>query len=167
MLILGGKKTASLSPQWGTFDRSLLGTEQQERRDVCACGTCVYSGVLLTLCESVFGYLRKEKDKLSFSLKLSQHLLNFWLKTMSLKCEGFHNFLNGAPRFRDLLKISLLDFISQSRNNASWHSGMQRRHTQPNEQLYENTFVIDRCLKQNSHSWLSSQQSNFRRQAST
>lgn len=29
----------------------------------------------------------------------------------------------------------------------------------PNEQLCENTFAIDQCLRQNSHSWLSSQQS--------
>lgn len=56
--------------------------------------------------------------------------------------------LGGGPLgFTDLLKISLQVLIPRSRNNASWHSGMQPRRTQPNEQLRENTLVIDQRPK--------------------
>lgn len=40
-----------------------------------------------------------------------------------------------GQKLKDLLKGSQLDFISQSRNNAPWHSEMQLRLTLPNEQL--------------------------------
>lgn len=55
-------------------------------------------GVFQALCESVFGYLRKEKDKLSFSLKFSQHFVKFFdWKRWAWNARGFTVFSTG-PR---------------------------------------------------------------------
>lgn len=71
------------------------------------------------------GTLKKKK-------KIHVYSFFFWLKTTCLTDKGWHAFLTGLLRFKNLLKISLQDLIPQSCNGASEHSGMHRHtHTQP------------------------------------
>lgn len=87
--------------------------------------TCLHHMHLSTVWQS------QGKKIHQFSWSLANFCYSFDGKQWAWQSMGRGGFFFGVSWFKNLLKISLLDLIPQSRNNAFWHSGMQQRHTQP------------------------------------